>query len=412
VVQQLLDGGFRETFRISLGHDELPLLDAAKGREGDEVRLRWVHLVGSMDDPRRIPLLLELWASTEGRAHAVARDLLRAQDAARVLPRIRPALEGGDASALDVIGPTRHLPRWLTRACTRWAGDWERFFTRVSGGGLLFAPGLAELALTAIHDAPTDPGGALRILVRLEDWRDPAVALRLADAVEPVLVGAAREPLLAAILEAAAAHDVDVRTTLLTRLGRPSDAAWRLAVTDAVLQSSDVLATLPAGMAAAVERELDREAEGRHVERARKILDYRAREARTDLARAALLDLLERSLAHRSARVRLHALRLMRAHADRGRYVTAARALLDDPDPTTVRSAVRIVSYGADLDAVGPLADLVSHGDARVRAAAREGLLTLGEGAVAALRGAIARARPDRRAALVAVLEEIQGETG
>jgi hypothetical protein len=59
-------------------------------------------------------------------------------------------------------------------------------------------------------------------------------------------------------------------------------------------------------MAAAVERQMDKELDG-DPERVRRILSYRAARAETETERAALVDMLETSLRHASPRVRLHA---------------------------------------------------------------------------------------------------------
>jgi HEAT repeat protein len=121
-----------------------------------------------------------------------------------------------------------------------------------------------------------------------------------------------------------------------------------------------------------------------------------------------VIDLLEAGLAHRSPRVRLHAFRLLRAHADKPRYLSATRRLLADDDPTAVRSAIRALAYGRHLDAVGEIAELVFHANNAVRAAAVDGLLIFGDDAVPPLTRLLGRLRPDRRPALTEILERLR----
>lgn len=83
------------------------------------------------------------------------------------------------------------------------------------------------------------------------------------------------------------------------------------------------------------------------------------------------------------------------------------RRLLHDRSPAMVRRAVRALSSRADLGSVDAVAELLWHADSSVREAASQGLLRLGTAAVPTLRGVAARARPDRRRKLVALLEEI-----
>ncbi|MGK4008010.1 hypothetical protein WMF31_35665 [Sorangium sp. So ce1036] len=69
---------------------------------------------------------------------------------------------------------------------------------------------------------------------------------------------------------------------------------------------------------------------------------------------------------------------------------------------------MRVLCFGGDLGAVDEIADRLAHPHAAVSRAAREGLLALGDRAIPALERARARARPDRRARIDAVLAEIR----
>src|SRR6185436_19304945 len=97
---------------------------------------------------------------------------------------------------------------------------------------------------------------------------------------------------------------------------------------------------------AGLNRLMETQLAGRDAEQIRRILGYRAARAQTATEIASLIELLERSLRHPSSRVRLHAHRLLRVHAERPRYLAATRPMLDDSDPVTVRSAIRALSFG------------------------------------------------------------------
>jgi HEAT repeat protein len=249
------------------------------------------------------------------------------------------------------------------------------------------------------------------LLVRLSDWSDAGKIQSLVAALKPVLTGRDREQTLAQILDATGQVNATIRTRVLVSVGQPTDRAVVSALADAVLQNTAVRELLPEGMTAAVDREMTSALDG-EPERVRRILSYRAARAKTDVEREALTDVLERSMGHASARVRMHAHRLLRTHAERPRYLAATRPLLRDGDAATVRSAIRVLAFGGDVDSVAEIADLLSHSQAVVRNAARDGLVHLGAEAVPLLTKAMGRARPDRREAYAGVLERIRSGLG
>jgi len=118
--------------------------------------------------------------------------------------------------------------------------------------------------------------------------------------------------------------------------------------------------------------------------------------------------MLEQRVGAPSPRVSLHAHRLLRTLAPKERYLRATRKLLESPDPGTVRLAVRVLSFGGDVESVGAIAERLLHPHAAVTRAAREGLLALGAEAIAGLERARGKLRPDRREPIDAVLAEIR----
>ncbi|MFC8828455.1 HEAT repeat domain-containing protein [Streptomyces sp. NPDC057137] len=120
-----------------------------------------------------------------------------------------------------------------------------------------------------------------------------------------------------------------------------------------------------------------------------------------------LTALIGELLHHPRPRVRLHALRTSRALFDRSTYLHHTSALLGDPQPDVVRSAVRTLTHAGWEPAVPAIVALLDHPHPVVRGAAVEGLLRLGPRAVPALRHTADHARPDRRSVYTSVLDRI-----
>lgn len=120
-----------------------------------------------------------------------------------------------------------------------------------------------------------------------------------------------------------------------------------------------------------------------------------------------LADLLAELLHHPEPRVRLHAHRIGRRVLDRRTYLRHTAVLLDDPEPETIRSAVRTLCHAGHRPTIPAIVALLTHPHAGVRRAAAAGLAEVGSPAVPALRHAAGRARPDRRHLYTAVLERI-----
>lgn len=118
--------------------------------------------------------------------------------------------------------------------------------------------------------------------------------------------------------------------------------------------------------------------------------------------------LLLAKIADRSPRVRLHAHRLLRGAGERDDYLRASVLLLDDPLPDVQRAAVRVVTFAGHLAALPAVVELLRAPHPPVQRAAAEGLVHVGAAAIPALRKALQRARPDRRAALEEVLARIE----
>ncbi len=402
-----LAGAFRERFSLSLSHADLPLLERAVPGPIDS-RSPLVRLLQRFHDARQIPLLLQVWQASEGDARAQARDALRALNGALVWAHVAPLLEREQTSPLDVVGSLDALPESLVsllRESTQ-RDEWYAFIERVCGAGPLHAPGLAALLLEAVSGQPHDPA-ALRLLVRLDDWSNHAQLDQLLAALTPRLRTKDRERWLSAIVDANAALGSALRIRILAPLALPTDEPVVVALLQMVLEQPLLRDALPAPLLAAVERRMVQELDG-EPELVRRVLSYLVGRAGTELERHKLVEQLEQSLRHSSSRVRAHALRLLRHHAPYPRYLSATTTLLGDRDPSTVRSAIRVLGFGRHAPAVPAIVEHLAHAHIMVRDAARAALLHLGDDAVPALKRAVGHARPDRRAALESVLADVE----
>ncbi|WP_438011541.1 HEAT repeat domain-containing protein [Sorangium sp. So ce321] len=136
-----------------------------------------------------------------------------------------------------------------------------------------------------------------------------------------------------------------------------------------------------------------------------------SRRALTALAEAPdeeLAALLVELLGDRRPRVRLHAHRLLRDAVDRAAYLRATCALLSDPLPDVVRSAIRILCFAPWPPAIPAIVGLLLHPHPSVRRAAADGLAHAGAPAMPALKEALGRARPDRREVYAEVMKRIE----
>ncbi|MDI1480303.1 hypothetical protein [Polyangium sp. y55x31] len=407
-----LAGAFRSSFVMTL--DEQDTKAVAKAVANATTEAAELHLFGavvSLPPASRIPLLLALHASSHPRVAGTARDALRSLPAADVLPHIEARLRAGDLAALDIIGVAGAVPRLLAELAhtSEDPAAWIRFCLRAAGTGVLHAAGLGPSIAAWASSSPSP--AALSLLARLTDWYDERRARELCRALDPALSGAHRDAVLGALLDALRDQPPALVARVLPTLVRPTDTAALQLLAEAEARSPGLLDLLDRTLRAAAERALDTALDSADPENARRLLTYFASRAERPSERERVLALLERHVRSPSRRVSLHAHRLLRTLAPRDRYLHATRALLDDPDPTTVRLAIRVLAFGGDVESVAAIADRLVHTNAGVSRAARAGLLVLGEAAVSPLLRARPRLRPDRRAAIDAVIDEIRSKS-
>ncbi|WP_426510148.1 HEAT repeat domain-containing protein [Dactylosporangium sp. McL0621] len=202
----------------------------------------------------------------------------------------------------------------------------------------------------------------------------------------------------------------------LRREGR-GDLADRLVLVDGPLRNpqaprEDALAALrvrphPAAEPGPSRRELFDLIRTGGPEQIRRALTQLAEDRRPAGPDPELERLLADLLRHPEARVRRHAHRIGREALDRPTHLRHTAVLLEDPEPDTVRSAVRTLCHAGHRPAIPPIVGLLAHPHPAVRRAAATGLAQIGSPAIPALRHAAGRARPDKRHLYTAVLERI-----
>jgi hypothetical protein len=74
----------------------------------------------------------------------------------------------------------------------------------------------------------------------------------------------------------------------------------------------------------------------------------------------------------------------------------------------SIRFAIRVLAFGGDVESAALIAECLFHPHAAVARAARAGLLALGDGAITTLIQIRSEMRPDRRAAVDAVIDELR----
>lgn len=409
VLSLWVKGSFGRAFWLSLDDQDRQTITDAVGVSTTEVsQWRLFGPIASLPVGERAPLLLHLFASPHIRISSTARDALRALDASYVLPHIEARLREGDTTMLDVVGARGSIPKRLADfARTSTDPDaWISFGLRAAGSGILYAADLGEVIAEWTAASPTP--AALSLLARLTDWYDEHRADKLVRALAPVLAGAQRNAVIGAILQALQEQPPALVSRVLSKMVRPSDTAAIRMLATAEAASPGLLDLLDVSLRPAIEKALETALYSADPESARKLLTYFANRADRPSDRERVLVLLEQYVSSSSRRISLHAHRLLRTLAPRDRYLRATRVLLDDPDPTTQRFAIRVLAFGGDVESASKLAERLFHAHTAVSRAARDGLLALGPAAIPVLLRNRPTLRPDRRAAIDAVIEEIR----
>src|SRR5262249_27398118 len=70
VLEKFLAGAFRETFEVTLAHEDLGFLQAQARTATGEARLRLARLLERFADGARVPLLIDLWRTGDAELKA------------------------------------------------------------------------------------------------------------------------------------------------------------------------------------------------------------------------------------------------------------------------------------------------------------------------------------------------------
>ncbi|MFJ2173281.1 HEAT repeat domain-containing protein [Streptomyces sp. NPDC087851] len=379
-----------------------------------------------LDQPRsaalRTRLLGLLENGTEDRANAAARTLLTWPEPETARTVLRGCLQGRVTVA---VGPP--LAQALTALARTAAGRAELAGDGVRADRLLLVAG-------AVAHRDLEP----LLPALLARWEHGPPEVRRAAAHLLHRVGA---DVLAAHLEdrldAGAWGFVDLlvgrtllRTPALTRIRRRlraegrDDLADGLTLVDGPLRDPDSVRQDAAALAALRERPAAGRAGPVSRPSRRELLDL-ARTGTPERIRRALTRLAEEHsgpepdqdpelhaviaglLTHPRAGIRLRAHRISRAMLDRTAHLRHTAVLLDDPQPDIQRMAIRTLCRAPWEPAIPAVVERLAHPHPVVRAAATEGLVTLGARAVPALRHAAGHARPDKRSLYTDVLDRI-----
>ncbi|WP_437820945.1 HEAT repeat domain-containing protein [Sorangium sp. So ce1078] len=311
------------------------------------------------------------------------------------LPRLARSLL--DLTEGELLGDEARRERAARLAAQLEPPEAERLFPLLLAWWEAGAPGIRAAAAQAIRRIAPDVRAA-RILERV---RQGAWGYLDLVAGERLL----RTPELEAVvrrLRAEGRADLAERIFLEDGPLRPPGGAEEDARALAALRARPAPRAPAAGDRGQARQELVRIARAGDPEQSRRALSALAGAPDEELA-ALLVELL----GDRRPRVRLHAHRLLRDAVDRAAYLRATCALLSDPLPDVVRSAIRILCFAPWPPAIPAIVGLLLHPHSVVRRAAAEGLAHVGAPAIPALKEALGHARPDRRAVYAEMLKRI-----
>lgn len=409
ILERWLRGRLPGGFRVELCEQDAPLVLNAVENAPTESALEHLYApIRALPVLARIRLWLRLRDSQHTRIAASARDALRNLPPADVWTVLQGAETQKRLGLLDVLGPSGWLPpfleEWARQSST--SEEWIRFGLRAAGQGLLYAGTLGQtIAEWAVKDLSPP---SLSLLGRLTDWYDKNRVEALLRILAPVLDGPHRERVVQMLGDVLREAPPNLLVSVFASWVRPVDTLAIQMLADAEASSPGLLALLAPELRAAVEKAMETALDTADPEAARKWLTYFASRAEHATERERVLVLLERHVGSSSRRVRLHAHRLLRTMASKERYLRASRHLLDDTDPTTIRMALRILSFGGDLESTGRFVEYLFHAHAGVSRSARDALLVLGTRAIPHLLRIRNSLRPDRRDEVNAIMDEIR----
>jgi len=362
--------------------------------------------------PAYVTLLLDVWRMGRGRSRTMAAGVLRSLPASRVLPFILPMLREGHTAVLEVLtqgtawGP--ELMGLFLRARGLDRTHFLELLERVASASPIEGHGLEEVLFGIVHEDEDHRASALRVLGGLASWGHREEAFRMGGWLSSLANRGGDAAALHSLLRGLEQQGAEVRIALLARVTAPSLRDEVVAaLAPLVLDDPSLERALTPEMLRDVERRLETLAwEGSEP-------DPKALEVMALRGGPHVVERLTRFLSHRKSWVRMRAHRLLRELVPRELYLELTRELLKDPEAGNVVRAIRTLAFGGHRPAVAEVAALLHDRRNPVARAALDGLRVMGDAALPLLRGALAHARPDRRATLAQVIMRLeQGGSG
>ena len=357
--------------------------------------------------PAYVTLLLDVWRMGRGRSTTMAAGVLRSLPASRVLPFLLPMLREGHTAVLEVLtqgtawGP--ELMGLFLRARGLERTHFLEMLERVASASPIEGHGLEEVLIGIVHEDDDHRASALRVLGGLASWGHREEAFRMGVWLSSLANRGGDAAALHSLLRGLEQQGAEVRIALLARVTAPSlrdEVVTALA--PLVLDDPSLERALTPELLRDVERRLETLAwEGSEP-------DPKALEVMALRRGPHVIERLTRFLSHRKSWVRMRAHRLLRELVPRELYLELTRELLKDPEASNVVRAIRTLAFGGHRPAVAEVAALLHDRRNPVARAALDGLRVMGDAALPLLRGALAQARPDRRATLAQVIMRLE----
>jgi len=169
------------------------------------------------------------------------------------------------------------------------------------------------------------------------------------------------------------------------------------------LQVPSAIENLPSKWHMAAHNQLIDLAQDRDEEKARGALKVLVNSGTEDV-----VSILEEALHHPKSRVRAYAHRLLRQVATKEYYLESTLILLKDKELALRCGAIRTLAFRGYLPAVKGIAEQLYVKKNNVNKVAKTGLLTMGNAALPELTKVVSHTRPDQRALLIEIIEEIR----
>lgn len=412
VLDAYLSGDLGEHFVVRANVAEL---QRRQGNDEDFVANRRylrvaVLATGSVEE--KLTLLLGLREHVEMELEPQLNAAVRGLPVERVLASVFHEVEGGRFAAISLLGNTSRVPSRVVERLGV-AGEtelsaWLDMLTRWATVQTLSGPELTG-RLIAIASNEKSPkriaSSAINLCGRVSDWAEPDAAPRVLAALGAVADQPAKSQVATdAILAGLSTASVSVQSRMLATIDDlPHRPKLLRCLAELYLSRSSILDDKDVRAMRVPIRNLLVEMSGERD-------PIRARQALHRLAvdgDASIHEILVDALGHPHSSVRALAHRMLRRVATREEYLDATLMLLSDKLPEFRRNAIRTLSFARYEPAMVGIIALLHDRKKSIDKTARAGILQYGEAALPSLRRCVSHERPDRRAIVAEVIQEI-----